>query len=144
MRDQREGPLGNMRFRVEIAGMQGSGAFEVIFPEARIRRSARNTSVTEYGTLSIRRGVSRSGDWFAWWDEARRAKSAPKRDVAIVLLDERGAEVNRWVFTGAAPSGYLLSNLNALGNDVLIETLDLSVSDVRAIFGSHGAVRRKK
>ena len=144
MRGNRRDPLGNMRFRLEIDRMQRTGALEVVFPEARIVRTQRKARSTDYGTLSIRRGVTASGEWFDWWDQSRRSKTALKRNVAVILLDERGNDVNRWLFVDATPLGYRVSNLNALGDEVLIETLELSVEDLKASFGSRSRAKPKK
>jgi len=142
--DERRKPFGNMRFRLEIDGLQRTGALEVVFPEARVVRLSRKARSIEYGTLSLRRGVTDSGEWFDWWDRSRRSKAPVKRNVAVILLDECGSDINRWTFVGATPVGYLLSNLNALGNEVLIETLELVIADLKASFGSQGASAKKK
>jgi len=144
MRGNRRDPLGNMRFRLEIDRMQHTGAVEIVFPEARIVRTQRKARSTDYGTLSIRRGVTASDEWFDWWDQSRRSKTALKRNVAVILLDERGNDVNRWLFVDATPLGYRVSNLNALGDEVLIETLELSVADLKASFGSRSRAKPKK
>jgi phage tail-like protein len=41
-------------------------------------------------------------------------------------VDEEGIDVNKWVFTNAWPSKYKAPDLNALGNDVAIETLEIA------------------
>ena len=46
--------------------------------------------------------------------------------MAIVLLDERRSEVARWLVWRAWPSKLVGPNLRGLGNDVAIETLELS------------------
>jgi phage tail-like protein len=144
MDDNRREPLGNMRFRLEIDEMQRTGAVEVVFPEARVLRGRGKAPSTYCGTLSVRRGVTGSGEWFDWWDRSRRSKTGLKRNVTVIVLDEQGNDVNRWIFVGATPLGYLLSNLNALGNEVLIETLELSVADLRAFFAAQSSAKRKK
>ena len=121
-----------MRFRVEIEGLQETGASEVIFPEARLAAGPRKSRVVQYGTLTLRRGVTRSQEWYEWWHHARTARTLRKRAVAVVLIDERGADVTRWIFDDARPSGYSLSSLNALGNEPLIETLELAVGGFTA------------
>ena len=113
-------PFGNMRFHVEIEGLQETGASEVIFPAARPAAGPRRSRLVRYGTLTLRRGVTRSQEWYEWWDHARTARTLRKRAIAVVLIDERGADVTRWIFDAARPCGYSLSNLNALGNEPLI------------------------
>jgi len=120
-------PLLNMRFSVEVEGLRGTGAIEVVFPEARLSVGARNGRRARYGPLCLRRGIGRSDDWYAWWDEARQARTARARNVTVTLLDESGAAAHRWTFRRSRPVAYSLSNLNALGNEALIETLELAV-----------------
>jgi len=134
------GPFANTRFRVEIEGMKGTGALEVILPEARIVPS-RRASVTRYGNLVLKRGLTQSSEWYDWWDRARRSKSAPKRTVKVVLIDARGEDANRWTLSDVRPLAYHVSALNALGAEVLIETLELAVGALRADYSRVTAVR---
>jgi len=129
-------PFGNMRFRLEIDGLEASGALEVIFPEARLPPQGRKAGMAQYGALIVKRGLTASRDWYGWWDAARRDKRAPRRTVRVTLLDDGGAAAAAWVFGDAAPVAYQLSPLNALGNEVVIETLELSVGSFEAIDGS--------
>jgi phage tail-like protein len=144
MRSAQREPFGNMRFRVEIEGLQETGASEVIFPEARLAVGTRKSHVVQYGTLTLKRGVTRSHEWYEWWDHARTSRTLRKRTVAVVLIDERGADATRWTFDDARPCGYSLSNLHALGNEPLIETLELAVGGFSASVGAAAATRRKK
>ena len=144
MRSAHREPFGNMRFRVEIEGLQETGASEVIFPEARLAAGPRQSCLVRYGTLTLRRGVTRSQEWYEWWDHARARRTLRKRAVTVVLIDERGADVIRWKFDGTRPCGYLLSNLNALGNEPLIETLELAIGGFAASGASPAATRRKR
>ena len=134
-------PFGNMRFRLEIDGLPESGAVEVIFPEARLLPRARKAGAAQYGPLIVKRGLTASRDWHEWWDAARRDKQAPLRSVRVTLLDDDGVAVAAWVFGDASPVAYQLSPLNALGNEVVIETLELSVGSFEAA-GDHRKRRR--
>lgn len=122
-------PFGNMRFRVEIDGISGGGAFEVVFPEARIAEKGRKGRRALYGPLILRRGLTATCDWYDWWDTARRARISTSRFVRIVLLDGEGADAMGWRFRGAMPVAYHLSPLQALGDAPMIELLELSIAD---------------
>jgi phage tail-like protein len=130
------GPFVNVRFRVEIEGVQGTGAVEVIFPDARIVPGRRRRPAVEYGRLTLRRGVTTSSEWYRWWDQARGSSTVPKKHVAVVLMDRMGGDVNRWAFSEASPVAYSVSPLNALGAEPLIETLELSVGGFDVAFGT--------
>ena len=137
-------PFSNMRFRIEIEGMEGTGAVEVIFPEARIVMGPRKLRTTQYGTLTLRRGLTRSSDWYDWWSRARNSARALERDVLVALLDERGMDAIRWTFAAAKPLAYLVSSLNALGNQPLIESLELGVGGCEASFSQTSASRKRR
>ena len=132
--DERE-PFVNARFRIEIEGLQGTGATEVIFPEARIVNGGRKARVVQYGNLTLRRGMTTSSEWYQWWDRARQSAAASRKHVSVVLMDCLRADVTRWMFSEALPSGYFVSPLNALGGEPLIETLELSVGGLKVAFG---------
>jgi phage tail-like protein len=118
-------PFGNMRFRVEIDGVPGGGAVEVIFPEARLATGRKGG--VQYGPLIIRRGLTSSASWYEWWDAARSGKRPPKHSVRVALLHADSSDASGWLFRNATPVAYHLSPLNALGNEPVVETLELSV-----------------
>ena len=136
------GPFLNMRFRVEIEGLRETGVVEVAFPHARIER-ARQRVRASYGNLILRRGLGDLQDWHAWWDEARRTPRAPARTITVTLLNESGENARRWTFDRATPMAYSVSSLNALGNEVVIETLELTVEGFAASSGPAPSKRRR-
>jgi len=129
-------PFGNMRFRLEIEGLTGTGALEVILPEGRIVAMPGRPGTVRYGPLIVKRGLTDSRDWYAWWDAARRTRRPPTRAVRVTLLDDAGVEAGGWRFTGPVPVAYQLSPLHALGHEPLVETLELTVAHVEAIGGA--------
>jgi phage tail-like protein len=135
MNTDRRDPFINARFRVEIDGLPHTGATEVIFPEARIITGPRQTRMVQFGGLVLRRGMTRSPDWYDWWDRARTSAKADRRNVSVILMDASRADVTRWLFSGAVPSAYGVSPLSALGNQPLIETLELSIAGLKVAFG---------
>jgi hypothetical protein len=52
--------------------------------------------------------------------------------VRVLLLDADGAAATAWLFSDTVPAAYQLSPLNALGNEPVIETLELSVGGLEA------------
>jgi phage tail-like protein len=125
-------PVSVARFEVEIAGVAGKGALEVLFPEARISAGGGLGRHVEYGLLTLRRAVAASSAWYDWWDESRGSPQSAARDVAVTALGPGGAPTHRWRFAEAAPVAYHLSSLDALGEGLLIETLELAVQHFTA------------
>jgi len=131
---RRSEPLIGAMFRIEIDGVSEVRAVEVVFPEARIA-SGRGEPVVQYGPLTLRRGLTASGDWYQWWNEARRPPARNiARTVRVILLDRIQADVNRWTFLEAVPTAYSVSPLNASVSAPLIETLELAVRGFEADF----------
>ena len=128
-------PFLNSLFRVEIDGLEGTGAVEVNFPEGRITTDGRTRTV-QYGSLTLRRGMSQSREWYEWWDRARATTGGLKRNVAIVLMDPAGRDLTRWTYAGTVPIAYATSQLNALHGQVLIETIELTVAGFAIEFGA--------
>lgn len=82
----------------------------------------------QFDTLVIRRGLTRSTEWYDWWNEARRSNRAvPRRRVTVVLQNADGSEGMRWLFPDSVPLNYSLSPLNALVGAAVIESLELQV-----------------
>jgi phage tail-like protein len=131
----RRDPFLNTRFRVEIEGLSHTGVVEVVFPEARILGRRGKTAILQYGSLTLKRGMTGSADWFRWWDAARGAAAA-RRTINVVLMDRLGADVQRWTFPGAVPVAYVVSPLNAIQSETLMETLELSVGGLSLTFGA--------
>jgi len=47
----------------------------------------------------------------------------------VTLRDAAGDDAKSWLFPNSAPVAYQLSPLNALGNEAVFETLELSIGD---------------
>ena len=101
MRNDGDEPVGNMRFRVEVEGLPGTGAFEVAFPEARIVRETGKSRRIQAGSVRHLDPQARRdevGRVVQLVDDARRRHRTATRSVAVVLLDRTGAAVARWIF----------------------------------------------
>ena len=85
--------------------MERTGAVEAILPDARIVIGPRKRLTTQYGTLTLRRGLTQASEWYEWWNRSRTSTRAIEREVLVVLLDERGSDAIRWTYTAATPVG---------------------------------------
>jgi phage tail-like protein len=130
-------PYRDFNFLVEIEGVSSAQFAEVTVPEAEItvveyREGGDKTSVTRklpgrvrYGNVVLKRGVSGDlalHDWF----RAIAAGDFQPRNVSIVLLNAERQPVIRWNVSEAWPTKYDVSDLNGKGNEVVIETLELT------------------
>jgi phage tail-like protein len=137
MPQRRDDPYLNFNFRVEIDGLTVAGFSEALLPEGRVEVVAYREGTdkvssarllpgrVEYGPVVLRKGFAGDPALFQWWREVAQGTPA-RHDVSIVLLDEQRQEVARWLVRRAWPQKWVGPELNALGNDVAIETLELA------------------
>jgi phage tail-like protein len=134
-------PYRDFNFHVEIDGIGESQFSEVSVPEAEItvveyREGADKTSATRklpgrvrYGNIVLKRGVT--GNLVLWeWFRANASGDFQARNVSIVLLDAERRPVIRWNARDAWPTKYYASDLNAKGNEVVIELLELAFESI--------------
>ena len=134
----RQDPLRNYRFRVEIDGIQAGGFSEVFIEptttdviEYREGNSPSHVrklpGLTKFGNVTLKRGVSVSLELFNWHLQVVRGEiSSARRNVVIVVLDDSGQDVARFQLSDAWPVKYDPGDLNAKGNEVFIESLELA------------------
>jgi phage tail-like protein len=133
----RQDPLRNVRFRLEIDGLQVAGFSEVVIgattteaieyregnEPARVRKLS---GLTKFGNVTLKRGVTDSLELFQWSQQIVQGQlNANRKNVAIVVLSEGGEDRARFVISNAWPIKYDPSDLNAKGNEVFIECLEL-------------------
>ena len=136
----RNDPLRNFRFRLEIDSIAQANFSEVAIAETTIDavdyrdgndppHVRKLSGLTKYGNITLKYGLSVATgalDLFKWHADVSAGKVLEKRKtVAIVVQDEAGTDKARFVVSEAWPVKYDPSDLNAKGNEVLIELLEL-------------------
>lgn len=133
----RDDPYRNFRFRVEIDGVAEAHFSEVAVGETTTeaidyREGTEPTHVrklpglTKYGNITLKRGVTDSQVIWQWHKDILDGKIGSKRKtVSITVIDEGGQDKARFVVAEAWPTKYDPSDLNAKGNEVFIELLEL-------------------
>jgi phage tail-like protein len=134
---RRDNPYGNFNFTVDIGAGDDLGFSEAELPAGEIavleyREGADRTNASRklpgrvsYGNVVLRRGLAGRLELFDWW-QATRDGQVSRRNVRITLLDEARAPVQRWTLRNAWPAKLEFSPLNARGNEVVIESLELA------------------
>ena len=137
---QRDNPYPNYNFEVSIVGIadDGLGFSEVELPSGEIEvieyREGRDAATVRklpglvtYPNVTLKRGINGYLELYNWWKSARDG-DIQRTYVSIRLLDERRQEVMRWSLSRAWPVKLEAGPLNAQGNEVAIETLELAFS----------------
>jgi phage tail-like protein len=133
---QRDNPYPNHNFAVDIGLGDTIGFSEVDLPAGEIEvieyregnelaRARKLPGLAKYANVTLKRGVTGNLELFEWWTSIRDGQLL-RRKVVITLLDEQRQPVQRWVLRDAWPAKLDYSSLNALGNEVVIETLELA------------------
>ena len=134
---QRDNPYLNFNFTVDIgvgdelgfSEVEGlAGEIEVIeYREGadRVNTARKLPGLAKYANVTLKRGITGRTDLFEWWKSVRDGQ-VQRRNVTITLLDEQRQPVLRWLLRNAWPVKIEGPALNATGNEVAIETLELA------------------
>ncbi|MBS0157871.1 MAG: phage tail protein [Nitrospira sp.] len=136
-------PYANFNFLVEIDGItraafQDCTGFDSTIDVIEHREGGENTTLrkipgmTKYSNIVLKRGITDDQELYQWHREAIKG-NLDRRNGSIVLLNRAGQEVSRWNFVRAWPSKWDGPDLNAEGNDVAVETLELAHEGVERV-----------
>lgn len=78
-----------------------------------------------YSNINLKRGVTMDAELWEWRKKAADGR-VERKNLSIILLDDKGDEQIRWNFVDAWPTKWAGSSFNATGNDVAVEELDLA------------------
>ena len=77
-----------------------------------------------FGTVTLRRGVTASTVLWDWYARIVNGLT-DRRDGAVVLRNEEGADVMRWTLYGAFVNSYEGPSFNAANSEVAIEAVEI-------------------
>jgi len=81
---------------------------------------------TKYADLSLKRGMLTDSKVVEWCLKAFENREFQPILVNVSLLNERHDPIKRWEVIDAWPKKWSVSDLNAVENGIVIETLDLA------------------
>ena len=81
---------------------------------------------TKYSDMVLKRGMLADSTVIKWFLDAFRNREFKPSDVNVVLMNEKGTPLRTWKVTHAIPKKWMVSDLNANENSVVIETLELT------------------
>src|SRR3954454_21683771 len=141
-------PFRNFRYRLEIDSIAQAGVTEVMIAETSIdavdyregtapAHVRKLSGLTKYGNITLKWGLTVGGtalDLFKWHNDVSAGQIKDKRKkVVIVVQDEAGGDAARFVISDAWPVKYDPSDLNAKGNEVMIELLELANEGIERV-----------
>lgn len=81
---------------------------------------------TKYADLVLKRGMLTDSEVIKWCLAAFRDRDFKPSDIDIILMNEKGDPLRTWSITHAIPKKWIVSDLNANENALVIETLELT------------------
>lgn len=135
---ERNDPLKGFNFLVEIDGIARAGFREcsgmdsaqdpVEYREGNeqpltVRKLA---GLVKFSNISLKWGIiPDENDWWDWRTQTTEGK-LERKNLSIVLLTDTAEEAVRWNLRDAWPTKWTGVSLNATGNEVAVETLELA------------------
>ena len=146
-------PFKNFRYKIEFDGTEAGGFSEVSGVDIsvdvieyregnEIRTTPRKLAgLTKYGNITLKWGVVGSMEMMEWMHSvASDNKAGPtgvvRKEITIKLLDEKGDEGPSWVIINAWPTHYTAPDLNGMGGEVAVESLEICHEGVIRVDGS--------
>ena len=135
-------PYRVFRYSVEIEGISRAGFSEVSGMSASVDAveyregdDLRNTprklaGLTKFGNVTLRWGVTDDSDFMDWLHTVAPTNNAgpsgmQRYNMTIRLIDDAGGEGPAWTLINAWPVGYTVPDLNGMGGEVAIQSLEL-------------------
>ncbi|HKP82023.1 MAG TPA: phage tail protein [Pyrinomonadaceae bacterium] len=139
----RRDPIRNFRFRVEIDGVQQAGfsevsGFDITVDPIDYREGTdpthvrKLTGMTKYGNVTLKWGITTSMELYNWHRQIVDGDIV-RKTMAIVSVNERGDDVNRWEIVEAWPTKYDPMDFNAKGNEAGIATLEVTCEGITQV-----------
>jgi len=133
-------PFASFNFLVESNGLIQAGFTEctglnsetnvVEYREGKDDPSVRKlTGLSKFGNVTLKRGVGLGRQMFEWrrmvTDPSDQPNREPRRNISILLLDEKRKEQVRFNLKNAWPSKWTGPDFKASANEIAIEQLEV-------------------
>jgi phage tail-like protein len=133
---KRNDPFKSFNFIVEIDGNASAGFTEcsglssettvIEYREGSDKGGIRKfPGLRKYNNVTLKRGLTANRDLWNWYKSVIDGAS-DRRNVSIILLADDRTEVARFTLSQAWPCKWVGPALNAKGNDIAIEELELA------------------
>ena len=129
-------PIGNYNFSIEIDGIY-EGSFSSVsgvaseveieeFSEGGVNHYIHRLPIrVKHSNITLEKGITKSKELHKWFAQTQEG-IMNKKDFSIVLNDNKGTTVRRWNFKKGYPVKWEAGNLDAMGNDILMEKIEIA------------------
>ena len=138
MPGERNDPYRNFMFRVELGDIAIASFSEATVPDSTTESTdyregtdpthqRKLSALTKYGSVTLKKGLTDSMDIYNWKKQVEETGAlGARKDISLILIDEEGNDKARWNIVEAWPTKYDAPSLNATGNEIAIETLEIA------------------
>lgn len=134
---------GAFRFRVELDGLLVGGFSEVTglqsettlfeYQEGGVNNYVHQLpKQTKYPKIVLKRGLTGSSELWEWYEGVVAGK-VKRKNGAIIMNSRSNWEVCRWNFFDAYPVKWIGPDLNANGNNVAIESIEIVHNGLKTV-----------
>ena len=109
----------------ECSGLQAEVEVEHYFEGGANDTAHQLPGRAKFTNVTLRRGVCYSDQLWGWWKEVLRGRIR-RKEVSIVLYDQKGEEKMRWTLADAFPVKWVAPQLRAGDSTAAIEALELT------------------
>lgn len=134
--EPRKDPYRGSNFRLEVGGLtvasfsEASGlvaegdAVDYREGDEKVNWVRKLIGLRKFNQIVLKRGYTKNRELWEWYGRIATGVN-DRRDGAIVLMDEGRKDVIRWEFVKAWPNKIEGPSLNATGNEVAMESVEL-------------------
>ncbi len=130
-------PYKNFRFKVEIEGTQVASfsevtGFDATFDVIEYREGddtitpRKQPGLIKYSNITFKRGVVDGIDFFEWIDAINKGTIERKTVTVYLNGDTADSVVTSWQILNAWPCKYTGPDLNAMGSEVAVESIEFA------------------
>lgn len=140
----RRDPYSNARFELRLGNIKQASfsectGFDISTDPIEYREGndkegtvRKQPGLTKYGNITLKWGLSDSTEIWEWRKDVIDGKMEKARiNGSIVVKNEEGDDKVQWDFVAGWPSKYDPADLNAKGNDIAIESLEITHEGIK-------------
>jgi len=110
----------------EVGGLTAEMGVEELAAGGENMFTYRLPTRAKYGNLVLKRGVIMDSKLIDWFKNAVESFQFKPLDLSVHLLNEEHTPISSWEFKQAYPVKWVISDFNATGNSLVIETIELA------------------
>ncbi len=110
----------------EVSGLEATLEMQTIREGGNNARQIHLAGAVSYGTLRLKRGLTRTLDLWRWFDQTQRQREVRASGEVVMRSADRATESIRFALTGCLPKRVVAPTLDAIGGTIAIEEMEIA------------------